>query len=171
MILVCYDGSADAQAAIDHVVELMPSADVTVLTVWEPFLDAMARSGAMGWGAGMGAATAYEDSEAIDDANERRALATATEGAERVAPTVPKARPRAAARDGAVGHTILAVAEELSADLIVLGTRGQGGLKSFLLGSVSHAVVEHADRAVMVVPSPEIAARRQRQIAHEAITA
>jgi hypothetical protein len=31
-----------------------------------------------------------------------------------------------------------------------------------LLGSVSHAVIQHADRAVIVVPSPEVAAARAR---------
>lgn len=43
---------------------------------------------------------------------------------------------------------------------IVIGTRGLTGVKSLLLGSVSHAVVQHADRAVLVVPSPEIAEAR-----------
>jgi hypothetical protein len=48
--------------------------------------------------------------------------------------------------------------------VIVLGTRGLGGLKSLMLGSVSHAVLHHADRAVLVVPSPGLADRRHRWV-------
>jgi nucleotide-binding universal stress UspA family protein len=42
----------------------------------------------------------------------------------------------------------------------VLGTRGLTGVKSLLLGSVSHAVLQHADRPVIIVPSPETARER-----------
>lgn len=45
--------------------------------------------------------------------------------------------------------------------MIVLGTRGLGGVKSFLLGSVSHAVVQHADRPLLIVPSPDLAEQRR----------
>ena len=36
------------------------------------------------------------------------------------------------------------------------------GLKSLLLGGVSHAVIHNADRTVIVVPWPEVAASRVR---------
>jgi nucleotide-binding universal stress UspA family protein len=39
------------------------------------------------------------------------------------------------------------------ADLLVVGSRGRGGFKAMLLGSVSHAVVLHAACPVVVVPS------------------
>ena len=39
------------------------------------------------------------------------------------------------------------------ADLLVVGSRGRGGFKRMLLGSVSHAVVLHAACPVVVVPS------------------
>ena len=41
-----------------------------------------------------------------------------------------------------------------------------GGVKSFLLGSVSHEVVQHADRAVLVVPSSGLAAHRRDWVRH-----
>jgi nucleotide-binding universal stress UspA family protein len=60
------------------------------------------------------------------------------------------------------------VADEVEAAVIVLGTRGLTGLKSLWLGSVSHAVLQHADRAVIVVPSPGIAAERAARRRREA---
>ena len=55
-------------------------------------------------------------------------------------------------RDGAPAPTILAAAEEVRADLIVLGTRGLRGASRLLLGSVSIDVVRHARCPVTVVP-------------------
>ena len=45
MILIAYDGSADAQAAIDRAGELMKGEPATVLTVWERLIDVVARTG------------------------------------------------------------------------------------------------------------------------------
>jgi nucleotide-binding universal stress UspA family protein len=159
MILVSYDGSADAQAAIDRAAQIMPGAEVTVITVWEPFIDTMARSGSLG--VGMAMVGTYADSEKIDAASQEAALTSATEGAERAAAAGLAAQPRSEASHGAIANAILSAAAEVDADVIVTGTRGRGGVKSFLLGSVSHAIVQHADRAVMVVPSPGLAERRR----------
>ena len=46
MILIAYDGSSDARSAIDRAGELLSGEPATVLTVWEPFIDVMARTGA-----------------------------------------------------------------------------------------------------------------------------
>jgi nucleotide-binding universal stress UspA family protein len=44
------------------------------------------------------------------------------------------------------------IAESANADLLVVGSRGLGGFKGLLLGSVGHQVVMHAQCPVVVVP-------------------
>jgi nucleotide-binding universal stress UspA family protein len=62
-------------------------------------------------------------------------------------------------RMGEVDLEIVALAEELQADLIVMGSRGLGGVRRALMGSVSDSVVRHAHCPVLVVrPEKEQAA-------------
>ena len=53
--------------------------------------------------------------------------------------------------EGGRGHEIVRVAEELNADLIVLGTHGYSGWKRFTIGSVAELVVRHAPCAVLTI--------------------
>ena len=52
---------------------------------------------------------------------------------------------------GRPDREIIALAEKIGAGLIVLGSRGLGGIRRALMGSVSDAVVRHAPCPVMVV--------------------
>lgn len=168
MILLAYDGSPDAKAAIEVVARCSPAAAVTVVTVWEPFIQTLSRVG-MGIGMGMGVTGGYAeaDSESIDAAIREQAGETAAEGAQLATAAGLAARPRVARRDGDIAGAILRIAEEVDAGIVAVGTRGRGGVKAFLLGSVSHALVQRADRAVLVAPSPTVAvARRQHGDQH-----
>jgi len=49
---------------------------------------------------------------------------------------------------------ILDAAREWRADLIVLGSRGEKGLRRFLLGSVAEFVARHAPCSVLIVRTP-----------------
>jgi nucleotide-binding universal stress UspA family protein len=53
--------------------------------------------------------------------------------------------------EGPEAESILKIAENCQADLIVMGTRGLGKLKGLVLGSVSRKVIHHASCPVMVV--------------------
>ena len=153
MILIAYDGSKDAQSAIELAGQLIGGEPATVLSAWEPFVDVMARTG-LGIGPGV------IDFEAIDKASEERAGELAAEGAQRAARAGVIAQVRTRATDATIAATILAEADELGASAIVLGSRGLTGIKSLLLGRVSHAVLQHADRPVIVIPSSEVAHER-----------
>jgi len=54
-------------------------------------------------------------------------------------------------RRGPPARTIVAVAKELEADTIVIGSRGLGDIGSFLLGSVSHKVTSMAECTTITV--------------------
>jgi nucleotide-binding universal stress UspA family protein len=54
---------------------------------------------------------------------------------------------------GIPANLILEKAQELKADMIILGSHGHGLFHKALLGSVSESVIRHAHCNVMVVPS------------------
>lgn len=58
-------------------------------------------------------------------------------------------------RIGKPDERIIAVAEEIGAGLIVMGSQGLGGLSRALIGSVSASVVRHAHCLVLVVRAEE----------------
>jgi len=52
---------------------------------------------------------------------------------------------------GDVRETIVNTAAEWNADLIVVGSRGKGGLRRLLLGSAAEFVARHAPCSVLIV--------------------
>ncbi len=152
MILIAYDGSDDAKAAIASAAVLTPGQKVTVLTVWQHFIDSMARSGA-----GVPLMVDFDD---VDASTEKLAKERAQEGAKLATDAGLEAVGETAVVRTTVAEAIIDAAASLNADAIVIGSRGLTGLKSAVLGSVSHHVLQHVDRPVVVVPSPEVAERR-----------
>ena len=64
------------------------------------------------------------------------------------------AEPLALEAAGPDWKTIVDIAEREDAATIVMGSRGLAGLKAMLLGSVSSAVLHHADRPTLIVRRP-----------------
>jgi nucleotide-binding universal stress UspA family protein len=56
-----------------------------------------------------------------------------------------------AAREGDPAEVLVEVAAEAGADLIVIGSKGMGGVKRFVMGSVPNKVSHHAPCSVLVV--------------------
>jgi nucleotide-binding universal stress UspA family protein len=158
MILICYDGSDDARAAIERAGTVVAGQPATVLTVWQPFIQVVASSPT-----GLGPLAGLAQMDEIDEASHKQAERHAMEGTELARKAGLNATPRTCSQETTTADAILSEAESVDAQAIVMGSRGLTGLKSLLLGSVSHSVIQHADRPVMLVPSPGVAASREQQ--------
>src|ERR1700753_2079040 len=154
MILIAYDGSHDAQSAIEHAGSLMAGQPAIVVTVWEPYIQMLTRYPAPG------ALLAGENVAEIDDACRQAADDKAEEGAAVARAHGLDASSPSLAREDSIAETLLAEADRVNAGAIVVGSRGLGGFGSVLLGSVSHALLQHADRPVVIVPSAKVARQR-----------
>jgi nucleotide-binding universal stress UspA family protein len=56
---------------------------------------------------------------------------------------------------GTLAEEILNQADELNADLIVMGTHGHGAMYNLLVGSATKGVLKHSTRPVLLVPGPK----------------
>jgi len=152
VILIAYDGSDDSKAAIEQASKMFPGETATILTVWQRFIDTMARVGA-----GVGVVIDYDE---IDKESEAASAEKANEGAAFANESGLQATGKTVVVDTTIADAILTQAAESGASLIVCGSRGYTGLKSLMLGSVSHSILQHADLPVVVVPSPAVAKAR-----------
>ncbi len=84
-------------------------------------------------------------------------LKQASESVERIAETLRKAGFKAESRvlENEIRTAILDAARDWNADLIVLGSHGEKGLRKFLMGSVAESVAHHAQCSVLIVRRPE----------------
>ncbi|GAA3551436.1 hypothetical protein GCM10022419_034680 [Nonomuraea rosea] len=147
-ILIAYDGSDDAKAAIAFAGGLFRGQPAVVLTVWERLAMTSARASA-------GLMMTIDQSGMEDEAIGQAMSELAQRGADLAREAGLDAVPRCDVDSVAVWSTIVDVADELDATLIVTGTRGLGGVRSLLLGSTSDRVLHHAHRPVLVVPGPQ----------------
>lgn len=150
-ILIAYDGSPAARAAVRRAGELFAPRGAIVLTVWEPHLgEAMLIPDPTGLG---GMTLPYDPAVAreIDREVERTAREIAAEGARLARGCGLDAQAEAAEDSAHPADTILTAAREKSAATIVIGSRGYGGLRAKLLGSSSNAVLKGAGPIPVVI--------------------
>ncbi len=88
-----------------------------------------------------------EDLERTSEQRARELLDAEVEKIRSVGGTVAQAH----LREGGAPQEIVALAEEIGVGLVVVGSRGRGGVRRALMGGVSDSVVRHAHCPVMVV--------------------
>ena len=143
-ILVPIDGSEHAHKALDYALDLAEkySANVVLLSVIPP-MPAVAYAGLNN-----GSLPVWTDSyfnemkevhqKVLSDALEKRKVK-------------PKVKISTKLVEGRPAEKITETAKEENFDLIVMGSRGLGGIKEFLLGSVSDRVADEASCPVLIV--------------------
>ena len=147
-LLVAFDGSTHAQAALAAAIELAQTSHgrLTVMAV--------APESTLWWGV---ASEVPSDLGALDRSNEREFQTMLDRAVEAIPPDVPVTK---LLTGGTIAGAILA--EAANHDLIVMGSRGRGELRSLLLGSVSHEVLHSSPVPVLVVhrdPSVDVQPR------------
>jgi nucleotide-binding universal stress UspA family protein len=141
-ILVPVDFSSHAEAALRYAATLANrlGSSLELLHVVQPVM-----AGA-GWNSEVSAAGRSSGAPDADEDARRRLEGMADGVAVPVTTTI---------RTGPPAHTIVAFAESSGADLIVMGTRGRGGLAQVFMGSVAERVLRHAPCPVLTVRDPD----------------
>jgi len=137
-IILATDGSPNAEAALDHAIVLADRMDATVHGVYSVYLRPNADYGIK------------EDLGTVRTAEEKSgegALDTVETRCEQAGVEV-----ETELRSGPAPKEIEQVANDVDADLIVMGTQGGGGLRGLLLGSTTVGVLRRVDRPVLAIP-------------------
>ena len=144
-ILVSTDGSENAMRALDAAIQLAKafSAELFVVSVAPEIVPSVYSP--------IGVATPALDYSQFLEAAEKDAKRIVDQAVQSAKQGSVNAKGEAFRTLTSVAETIIEAADKENADLIVVGTRGLGGFKKLLLGSVSSAVVSHANCAVLVV--------------------
>ena len=130
-VLVAYDGSAPSAKAL-HLARSIGAQDESVELVFAHVVKL--------YGLGTGAETVLLEMEQLADEVPNKAHAHLLKGS-------------------SPADLLLKCAQDEGCDLIVMGSRGQGGVKGFL-GSVSYAVVQGSPIAVLIAKDAPAAATK-----------
>ncbi len=154
-IVIAYDGSQAARAAVRRACELFPGRPALVLTAWDPRLgEAMTMAPDP---TGLGSTIPYDAELArkLDHEVEHGAQEIAAIGAELARGGGLDARELVVEDVSRPADAILAAAAAHHAAAIVIGSRGRGRLRARLLGSTSDGVLKGAgELPVVIVHAP-----------------
>ncbi|GAB3947283.1 universal stress protein [Corynebacterium tapiri] len=149
-MLIAFDGSTRARLALERAAELLKPSSVEILTAWEPVTRQTAR--ALGR-TGMPQTTVEQEHLGSEyDEAEDYAMSMLREGVELAQQLGLEARAHLVESSSTAPQAIVDAAKELQVDVIVLGTRGIGGVRSWFTNSTAESVVHNAGIPVFIVP-------------------
>lgn len=134
-VLVPFDDSEPARAALEHAVSQFPDAEITVLVVAD-----QSEVAPIPAGIGDGTPGDVMVEEAEDSASSARSVAP--DGSDRITTEF---------RGGAPANEIVDYVEEAGVNHVVIGTEGRSGVSRVLMGSVAESVVRHSPVPVTTV--------------------
>lgn len=149
LALIAYDGSGPAQHGVTVASRLLSIRRVVVVTVWEERMAYAPAPTGLGVG-GMIPMDLTAVSE-IEDAAQQHAERVAREGAQLAQTLGLDAEALAIGDIGGVGEAIIGVAGDRDPAVIVIGTRGLGGLLARLEGSTARYLLKHAKWPLLAV--------------------
>jgi nucleotide-binding universal stress UspA family protein len=149
LVVIGYDGSHDAQRAIDLAGGALRADAALVVNVWGIPITATQP------GAPFGAPTPPKEAELQRFEQTARRLAEEGAARARQAGLSAEAQIARGTTPTEIARILCDLAEDRGATLVVVGRRGQSRLKEVFLGSVSNAAVHDGRSAVLVVPSDE----------------
>jgi len=152
-ILVAFDGSEPSRNALDHAVSIANhwKAELSILSVVPRVMMPVFPD------EGFGAApiTAAQDMSDYQDKMKNIYAKSLKEAEEDIKEAFPDIKVITQLLEGRPSNIIVEEAEKENVDLIVIGSRGLGGITGWILGSTSRHVVESCTKPILVVKSPQ----------------
>lgn len=153
-VLIAYDGSAYADAALDDLrsAGLPPEADALIVSVSDGLMKTSSPIAEVAGTALVSrrvtSAIAVAQEQAVRLLTEARAFAS--QARKRVLSYFPRWKVRTRILEGSPSRVLLREAEQWKPDLIIVGSQGRSALGRFFLGSVSKALATKASSSVRV---------------------
>jgi nucleotide-binding universal stress UspA family protein len=144
VVLLCVDGSEDSVAAARTGLDRLAPAERTIVATVVEAGDPMLVAGASGMAGG---AMSPEQFTEMEEARAREGEAVVADAVASLGLDGAETRVLV----GAAGPELAALAADEGATVLVVGSRGRGGIKRALLGSVSDHLVRNAGCPVLVV--------------------
>ncbi len=148
-ILVAFDGSEQSRRAIDYAADMANTnkgALIVLTVVPKESLPVLPNEG-------FGAVPVASTQEWADyqDKMKESYKKSQDDALSDLKTRFPKLKTEAILLDGRPSSTIVEQAEKSQADLIVMGSRGLGGISGWILGSTSRRVVESCTKPVLII--------------------
>ena len=144
-VLVAYDGSDPSKRALDHAAKMaaMFEGELVILTV-VPKVSVPIYSNAE-----LGAQAM--DIASLQERMRENYSQSIKKAEEEIKGLYPHLKVETILKEGRPSSTIVSEADNLGVSLIIMGSRGLGGISGWILGSTSRQVVDQCTKAILIV--------------------